>query len=261
MIKTLKIVFSKKTSSRNLAEALRLSKKLNGSVEGDIVTVELTVQEVFNLWELVNALLNAIDKWRSFEIYCKGVLCRINKDYRQLFYALQEIRSCYHNQPNPPEDFTKCNPGWGCDKLNFVSLELTGNYKKWFEFGQLDPSGNTWIVDKFKILNEVQAEIDIKFLKVCPAFPLTRIAMVINNLPDGIKLGEEWVAEWSNELVDGKMTKVYSLRYDREFEAECNYVEKIATKIPQKVDCPYPKGSDQWLDWMTAKGYLNNKKQ
>jgi len=68
MDKPIKIIFSKKASSKNLPEALRLANKLGGISEGDIIRIKLSTQEVFNLWEWINALLNIIDKWASFEI-------------------------------------------------------------------------------------------------------------------------------------------------------------------------------------------------
>ena len=257
MDKVLKIIFSKKTSSKSLPEALRLATKLNGVVEGDFIRIKLSVQEVFNLWEWINDLLNVIDKWSSFEIYYKDRLCKVNKEYRRLFYALQEIRQCYHSTQDNPADYEKCNPGWGCDKVNFISLGLKSpGIKKWYDYGHLvEP--DTWVIDKNKILNEVQIEIARKHLTVCPAFPNSRIQRVIDQLPDSITLDEFWVIDYKNEMVEGVMTKVVnSIWYNSEFEKEWFSMESLLSEINKETINPFEKGSDEWLDWMMNKGYL-----
>jgi len=257
MDKVLKIVFSKKTSSKSIPGALRLSKKLNGIVEGDTITIDLTVQEVFNLWEWVNALLNIVDKWRSFEIYYKSRLCVTNKDYRQLFYAIQEIRRCYYNEQDNPEDFEKCNQGWGCHKVFFVALGLTHRCEKvWYQYGHfVEP--NVWVIDKLKILNEVQIEIERKYLKVCPAFPKNRIQRVIDELPNEIILDENWEVSYKTEIIEGVLTEIAdSIEYLPEVSI---YTKAILAQINKDFgssledECPYQEGTNEWSDWLIDK--------
>ncbi len=256
MGKILKIIFSKNTSSKNLPEALRLAGKLGGVHEDDLVRIQLSTKEVFDLWEWVSSLLHAIDKWRGFEIYYKGRLCMVNKEYRRLFYALQDIRQCYHNHDDPP-DYEKCNPGWGCDYVSYISLGINSpGVKKWYTYGHLvEP--DTWVIDKNKILAEVQIEIGRKHLTVCPAFPATRIQKVIDQLPDSFTLDEFWSVDYKNEMIDGKLTKVVnSIWYNSEFEKEWFSMEKLLADINKPIRCPYKQGSDQWLDWMISNGYF-----
>lgn len=256
MEKILKIIFSTKTSSKNLPEALKLAAKLSGIVEGDFIRIKLSVQEVFNLWEWINALLNIIDKWSSFEIYYKDRLCKVNKEYRRLFYALQDIRQCYHNHDDPV-DFEKCNSGWGCDQFKYISLGLNSpGIKMWYQYGHLEEP-DTWIIDKAKILNDVQIEIARMHLTVCPEFPQSRIKKEIDQLPESITLDEFWGLDYKNEMVDGVLTKVVnSIWYNSEFEKEWFSLEKMLVEIEKEDKNPYQTGSDDWLDWMMNKGYL-----
>lgn len=264
MDKILKIVFSKKSSSKSIAEALRLCKKLKGAIDGDAINVELTVQEIFIYWEWVNALLNIIDKWRSFEIFYKDRLCVVNKDYRRLFYALQEIRQCYFHEQDNPEDYEKCNQGWGCHKVHFVALGLLmPGVKLWYQYGHLiEP--NIWIIDKPKILSDVQMEIERKFLKVCPAFPNSRIQQAIDELPESLTLDEKWEVVYTPQMVKGVPTEVVdSIRYIPEINF---YTKAMLSQInkefgdPYENECPYKEGTNEYYDWLIDKN-LRNKKQ
>jgi len=256
MDKPIKIIFSKKASSKNLPEALRLANKLGGISEGDIIRIKLSTQEVFNLWEWINALLNIIDKWASFEIYYKGILCKVNKEYRRLFYALQDLRQCYHANQDNPVDFEKCNPAWGCDQIQTVSLNLNAKSKQWYQYGNLTAPG-VWLIDKAKILNAVQVEIARKHLTACPAFPASRVQKVIDKLPNSIVLDEFWEIEYKNEMIGGVLTKIVnSISYNAEFEKDWFSMEKLLSEINKSSANPYTQGSDEWLDWMLNKGYL-----
>ena len=208
MPKILKIEFSKKTSSKSLPEALRLSQKLKATTEQDLVRIELDIKEVFNLWEWINSLLNIVGKWKDFDIYYKDRVCNDSKEFKRLFYDLQEIRMCYHTMQDDPEDYEKCNDKWGCKKLKYISLGLRdAGVKHWFEYGH-QVNNETWEIDKNRILNEMQIEIDRKHLKACPAFPLKRIQDVIEALPGEISLDKNWEVEYTNELISGEMVKV-----------------------------------------------------
>lgn len=251
MIITLKIEFSKQAASKNLRQALALAKKLNGVIEGELMVVDLDIQEVFNQWEWVNSLLNIVDKWKSFEIYYKGRLCKESKEYRSVFYALQDIRNCYHATQDDPEDFEKCNELWGCHKLKYISLNLREpGVKHWFEYGHLlDP--DTWRIDKNKILKEVQMEIERKHLKACPAFPLSRIQAVIDQLPDIIKIDENWHVIYKTEMVNGALTSVASeLRFNVRLDEDWHKMDNLLREINTERFNPYPVGSDQYLDWI-----------
>ena len=262
MDKILKIMFSKKTSSKKLPEALRLATKLGGISEGEYIRIKLSVKEVFNLWEWVNALLNVIDKWSGFEIYYKDSLCKVNKEYRRLFYALQDVRSCYRSMQDDPADYEKCNPGWGCDHIQFISLGLKSlGYTDWYRYGHL-AEPDTWVIDKNRILNEVQREIERKHLTVCPAFPNSRIQRVIDRLPDSFIIDEFWKIEPKMEMIDGVLTKVVnSISYNSEFEKDWFSMENLLSEINREThlvktyadECPYKKESPQWYDWMIDK--------
>ena len=251
MTKILKIEFSKSSSSKNIRQALNLSKKLNAVIDGDLVRIELDIQEIFNRWELVNAILNIIDKWKSFNIYFKDRLCVVNKDYRTLFYALQELKQCYHANQDDPEDYEKCNEKWGCNKVNYIALGLRDQgVRHWFEYGHL-VNPDTWAIDKNKILKEVQMEIERKHLKACPAFPLSRIQAVIDQLPDIIKIDENWHVIYKTEMVNGVLTRVNSeLRFNVRSDEDWRKMDNLLTQINEESFNPYPVGSDQFLDWI-----------
>lgn len=252
MDKGIKIMFSNKTSSKSLPTALRFAAKLNGVAEGDYIRIKLTVLEVFNLWEWVNALLNIIDKWKSFEIYRNDRLCMESKEYRQLFYALQEIRTCYSYNQDEPKDYEKCNEWWGCNKITSISLSLTGSGKKWFEFGHLEEPG-TWVIDKNNLLNAVQTEIAQKYLSICPAFPIDRIQKMIDKLPDSFQITENWNVEYRTEMIEGVLTEVARAIKYRSKEDIQSEIERDFKPDPYEGECPYKKESPQWYDWMIDK--------
>ena len=251
MTKILKIEFSKSSSSKNIRQALNLSKKLNAVIDGDLVRIELDIQEIFNRWELVNAILNIIDKWKSFNIYFKDRLCVVNKDYRTLFYALQELKQCYHANQDDPEDYEKCNEKWGCNKVNYIALGLRDQgVRHWFEYGHL-VNPDTWVIDKNKIRPDVQMEIERKHLKACPAFPAKRIQAVIEQLPDIIKIDENWHVIYKTEMVNGELTSVVSeLRFNIQLDEDWHKMDNLLREINRERFNPYQVGSDKYLDWI-----------
>ena len=253
MLKILKIEFSTSTPSKNLRQALNLSRKLNAVVDGDRVTIELDMREVFNRWEALNAILHLIDKWKSFDIYYKNQLCVVNKEYRALFYTLQELKQCYHTNQDDPEDYEKCNEQWGCHKVKYVALALQERaVRHWFEYGHLlDP--DTWVIDKKKLYKEVQIEIERKHLTACPAFPASRIKAVIDQLPDTIKIDEHWRVIYKTEMFNGELRLVASeLRFNNLLDEDGHKMDNLLKEVNRERFNPYPVGSDDYLDWIIS---------
>lgn len=156
----LEIRFSR-SGSKKMNKADELACRLGAKQRGLKYHIEFTdAKEIFYKWELINALLNIVDKWKGFEIYYLGYLCVVNKEYRRLFYALQDMKKCYFYYNEKGGLFHCENFKFGC---RFIELEYSN--------------------DKLDMQTELtlDSEINQKKLDACPAFDRQRVLDSIVN--------------------------------------------------------------------------------
>lgn len=218
----IKIVFRRSTS-KSLKEAIDIAILIGADISDNKIVIDISLYDTIRLWEHINKLLNIIDKWKSFEFYYQDIL--YNEHYRYMFYTIQDIRNCYIGALDYSENFEMCKDNyWGCSKLNYLK-----KVKCWLDYGYQQDS--IWIIDKEAISKELKIEAFRKKLECCPAFDINRALTSVNKLPDSIFLNKNW------KIVDiieaGKKKQV--LRAQEKLEGE---------------ECPYPKHSDEWCDWM-----------
>ena len=215
----LKIVFTTSKSKR-FKEALSLAKKLNCTIEESSYVVELKLSDVFNKWEYINSLLHIVDKWKGFEISYNDVVCTENKDYRVLFYAIQEIRSCYLRRLNIGANCEgKRKLGcWRLRSLAFDANEYGSTY--WYKFGYFTDE-RTWTIDKEALWEHIDEEIKRMHAQICPMFSDNDIKKTISQLPNNINVGnlDKWKILYHSRITGDGVTKIpYSIEHIREDE-------------------------------------------
>jgi len=150
----LEIRFSR-SGSKKMNKADELACRLGAKQRGLKYHIIFTdAKEIFYKWELINALLNIIDKWKGFEIYYHGYLCVVNKEYRRLFYSLQEMKQCYFHY-NEKAGLFHCECyALGC---RFMTIDYwDGKFNMQMELA-------------------IDSEINEKKLNACPAFDRQRV--------------------------------------------------------------------------------------
>lgn len=232
----LKISFAT-SSSKNFKQALSIAKKLNYKIDNDSYIVELSLNEVFNKWEYINLLLHIVDKWKSFEISLDDVVCTTNKDYRALFYAIQEIKNCYNNKKR---DCTDCNKEYelGCWRLKSVTINPTYySYKYWYKFGHfLDET--TWIIDKDELITYLETEVKRNYTYVCPSFSLDKAKQIIETLPGHLNVGnlEKWKILYQDKFTSDGIVKVpYSIEHIEPKEENQVHINKYRYFAPGDI--------------------------
>ena len=213
MVSDVNIKFGYSKSSRykklvKLASSIPTYKNING-----VHSLSLSFSEFYKNFKEVSRLLDKIHYWTHAEIKIQGK--GINS-----YYDFIKIASCYAKKLNK-EHCTrvetevhghrrfpklKAGSGWGCMHLNSIYMTISpkawhfepGNGLYWFEHGKR--VGNEWIIDKEAISTKLFAEAQKKELSICPAFKASTITKSIENLPDSLEIGKDWVM-W-NPIID-----------------------------------------------------------
>lgn len=103
-----------KSSSCNYVKVLNLCKKIGKFEVGKFNVLTLEPADIMNKWDYFNSIFHLIKHWLSFELIIDGKSIFEYKTKSDFFYAIQEIKYCYHNYESTPdkEEYCKCN--WGC---------------------------------------------------------------------------------------------------------------------------------------------------
>lgn len=204
MKKSLKISFGK-SSSKRFKDALELCSKLGFSKDGELYTIVLSFKDIFNKWEYVNSLLNIVDKWSSFEICLNDIVCTTNKDYRKIFYDIQDVKTCYNRTK---ENNCSCNTEyesgcWRVDNIIFNIHSFESAYKGWYKYGHLVKE-SIWVIDKAKIREEIAKEAQRQNAFLCPLYDFGRLNIFLKNSPDTIDVSDEriWKIDYEDVLTD-----------------------------------------------------------
>lgn len=254
------------SKSKLFKKAISVAKKLNYKIDDGKYVVELSLLEVFNKWEHINLLLHIVDKWKSFEISLDNIICTTNKDYRTLFYAVQEIKNCYNNKKR---DCIDCNKEYelGCWRLKCITINPTYySYKYWYKFGHfLDET--TWIINKDELIAYLETEIKRNYTYLCPNFSLDKAKQIIETLPGHINAGnlEKWEILYRNEFTSDGIVKVpYSIEHiepKEEKEASPNIYNEFKAGDIKNINRIDPEDlQDLWWRLPKQKGLTEEEK-
>lgn len=204
MKNTLRISFGK-SSSKRFKEAVMLAEKLNYTTENNLYIVILSFNDVFNKWEYVNELLHIIDKWSSFEICLNNIVCTTNRDYRRIFYEIQDIKTCY-NKTRLNNDYCITTYESGCWRVNNVIFDIhsfESAYKGWYKCGTLI-GDSTWKIDKERIYNNISEDARVKNAHLCPFYSLDKLKTFLAESPDTIDVSDKdmWEIEYEDVLTE-----------------------------------------------------------
>lgn len=233
-----------RSNSKNMNDADDLACRMGAKQRGLKYHIEFAdIKDVFSQWENINALLAIIDKWKGFEIYYNGFLCPENKEYKTLFYSIQDVRKCYFWFLENSNINTSCHyTEFACAKL-----DLLKGFKKWYNYGHTTDF-KTWIIDKQLIIDELNSCIKLKKLDSCPVFDFQKVIERLNEIPDKILLDGNWELLYIISMEGDKMVKrpidikptyIFGKKYDSNELREVPMYELINQKLislPDKIE-------------------------
>ncbi len=191
----------KKSTSKSYPDSLRLLKAFSNIVlseSGDSEnSVTISQDEFIEKFRKVNILWGMVGNWKSSQIFING-----KADNFSNLNTYSNIIGCYEKYKSSVFQEEHCRlygnkEGWGCKFLTEVSRYFPDNYwgrdRHWYDFGHFE-SENIWKIDKEKIQEVLQREIELRKVSICPIFNYERVTAIINELPDliDIKADEKW---------------------------------------------------------------------
>lgn len=250
--------------SKNYKEVLKNARLFNGfSTDPNILSIT-DIDELFGRWENFAIVLHYSTKWTGTVVYFqkKAILPYTHR----LFYFLQEIKYCYKGFQTAVDKTGYCSGNnWGCQKLNFFEKRLPGYGNKWYRIGKFED--NSWVVDKEKLKTIMQEEAKMKILPCCPVFNFERVESKINELPDTIKLDENWEVDFEAVVTHTGIVQI---------PVSINYVQRHLGQMHENENINLPFSDDenpeskpkvngnlnenQWADQMID-DYLNKKQK
>ncbi len=216
----LTIEFNNSTSS-NLPYAIRIARKFSYFYESkDKSTpnkIVLSQTEYVQKQKLFTDLWNIVGNWKGSNLCLDGKVI----DNSSLFpiFRIINCSSEYEKAIIPEEHCFTINgkKGWGCRFLTFIGqFDSNASYysyyssqKYWFDFGEF-VSINEWKIDKSKIIDILEREAEKNILGICPFFDIKTVRLIVDDLPEQIKVDEDssWEIIYEENTVGTEIVKI-----------------------------------------------------
>ena len=185
-----------------MKEAAELAFWLNAEVIDDMFIVQFfDARKIFYQWDKVNSLLSIVGKWKGFEAYYRGFICGNYKDYKTLFYNIQDIKNCYQNMV-----MGYSNPEMCCKTARFGCYRVESEYKDWYNYGSTRDY-KKWDINKEELLNDIRDCIHRKNVDACPLFDMNTVKRKVDKLPNYIVLNKDWEPLYKLDIENGVFVK------------------------------------------------------
>lgn len=189
----IKIVFHKSSSKYYDSCCLKCEQLFSYQRDKNINIVLINDDEFRAKRELISSILETVRHWTKSKFYIDDMEV---SDFE--LEKLYQVLDCETEKNSEVVDRDHCytQNGWGCSKLEEISLRSCSYYNRskyyWYEFGHFE--NDQWVIDKSRIKMILDKEIQRKRLEICKFFDIDRIHKEIDNLPGTIEVIEN--GEW-----------------------------------------------------------------
>lgn len=245
------------SKSKSYPDVLKHARLFFNFSENPNILKVTDIDELFGRWDDFSIVIFNTTKWAGTNVFYRGTPVIPYKN--DFFYTLLNLKYCYNAFMGEINKDGFCeNSSWGCRKMDFMARRISGRYFSgtyWYRFGYFVDE-NTWKIDKISILKTLAEEAKMKTLDICPAFNFERIKRFVNQLPETIKVDENWDIEYQAEITDqGKVLIPVSIRHVDIEQPEINPAGGVFIKLGPKSDAsdpaqggPDPSDIDAFLD-------------
>lgn len=196
-----KIVFYK-SSSKFYDTVCSLCEAFDGyKTEQAKNTLILEIAELKDKRETFEYILGYIRNWKKTECFIDNKSCDISKlnFLFDIFNCEKFCKKCIVNN-----EFCFEDAGWGCKRLASISLRRESYYSYrsdayWYDFGHFE--NDDWILDKDRLLSQLQSEATAKHIEICEYYDFKRIENTVQSLPDKISITDE-ECDWEYKYRD-----------------------------------------------------------
>ena len=180
------------------------------------ITFEDLKEHFFELKHIMSTIRN----WSKTEYYIDGKESTIG-DIDNVFTILNCEKSCDNEIVS--DEFCYAGAGWGCNSLSSISLRK-GYYSYrstlcWYDIGCFE--GDTWIVDKERIMQILTNEATTKNLNLCKHFQIDKIEKTVESLPDKINVTEdgEWEYKYREAPMGMQQTEIIGIKPKEQYSS------------------------------------------